>query len=157
MDGEDHWQSRGNCTQSNWENDQPAHIPHNPEVFFPRRADGGQCAPAKKVCNGCPVKVECLTAGIREPFGVWGGLSEKERREAHRMNKQGMPIPEILAHFDRIEPKRRRKDALPEEVTRPNLQTRQIDLSHLIPQQRTAPSSEELEAARQAERRRNGL
>lgn len=152
---EDHWQELAACAQANWESAQQ--VPHNPEVFFPRRADGGQCAPAKRVCGPCPVKAQCLEMGIREPFGVWGGLSEKERREAHRMNKQGMSIPEILSYFDRIQPKRKRKDALPEEVARPHGGTRDIDLSSLIPLQRSAPTAEEIQAMRAAERRRNGL
>lgn len=146
------WYEQAACGKQNWEATQPASVPHNPEVFFPRRAEGGQCAPAKSVCKGCPVKVECLKAGIREPFGVWGGLSEKERREAHRMNKRGVGLEEILAHFDRIEPKRRRKDALP---TYP-------DVTHLIPHQRQPVRDEEEEVAailarREAEKRRNGL
>ena len=39
-------------------------------------------AKAKAVCNGCPVKFECLEEAneISEPFGVWGGLNEVERK-----------------------------------------------------------------------------
>ena len=37
---------------------------------------------AKSVCNGCPVKFECLEEAyeISEPFGVWGGMNEVERK-----------------------------------------------------------------------------
>ncbi len=37
---------------------------------------------AKAVCNGCPVKVNCLEEAkeIEEPFGIWGGLNEVERK-----------------------------------------------------------------------------
>lgn len=37
---------------------------------------------AKEICNACPVLVECRSyaIAIREPHGVWGGLSEQERR-----------------------------------------------------------------------------
>ncbi len=37
---------------------------------------------AKAICAVCPVQVECLEYAIRtrEPHGVWGGLSEMERR-----------------------------------------------------------------------------
>ena len=39
-------------------------------------------AKAKAVCSGCPVKLECLEEAneIAEPFGVWGGLNEVERK-----------------------------------------------------------------------------
>ena len=39
-------------------------------------------AKAKAVCSGCPVKIECLDEAndISEPFGVWGGLNEVERK-----------------------------------------------------------------------------
>jgi WhiB family redox-sensing transcriptional regulator len=37
---------------------------------------------AKRVCAVCPVQRECLDYAlrVREPFGIWGGLSEPERR-----------------------------------------------------------------------------
>jgi WhiB family redox-sensing transcriptional regulator len=43
---------------------------------------------AKAICTVCPVKVDCLEFAleIREPYGIWGGLTETERRQvaAHR-------------------------------------------------------------------------
>lgn len=38
---------------------------------------------AKEVCAQCPVRTECLRHAlrVREPYGVWGGLTEEERRE----------------------------------------------------------------------------
>ena len=37
---------------------------------------------AKSICKVCPVNVECLEYAltIREPYGIWGGLTETERR-----------------------------------------------------------------------------
>jgi len=37
---------------------------------------------AKRVCAACPVRQECLDYAlrVREPFGIWGGLNETERR-----------------------------------------------------------------------------
>ena len=37
---------------------------------------------AKTICQGCPVRMACLdyALAIREPFGIWGGLTEHERR-----------------------------------------------------------------------------
>ena len=38
---------------------------------------------AKAVCHGCPVKISCLDEAliISEPFGIWGGLTEMERKQ----------------------------------------------------------------------------
>ena len=43
-------------------------------------------AKAKAICRECPVQPECLdyALGIREPHGIWGGLTEAERRPSHR-------------------------------------------------------------------------
>lgn len=60
----------------------------DPELFFPDR--GGTSAPAKQVCARCPVRAECLQDALDrgERFGVWGGMSERERR-----NLAALPIP----------------------------------------------------------------
>jgi WhiB family redox-sensing transcriptional regulator len=41
---------------------------------------------AKAICAGCPVRIECLDYSLRtrEPYGVWGGLNEMERRRVLR-------------------------------------------------------------------------
>lgn len=51
------------------------------ETFFPEK--GGSTREAKKICGACNVAAECLTHALatNEPFGVWGGLSEHERRK----------------------------------------------------------------------------
>ncbi len=38
---------------------------------------------AKAICSVCPVKEPCLDYAlmIREPYGIWGGLTEAERRQ----------------------------------------------------------------------------
>lgn len=38
---------------------------------------------AKSICAVCPVRVPCLeyAAEIKEPYGIWGGLTEAERRQ----------------------------------------------------------------------------
>jgi len=55
-----------------------------PEAFFPGR--GGSTRGAKKVCRGCEVRAECLEYALEhdERFGIWGGLSERERRRLKR-------------------------------------------------------------------------
>ena len=53
----------------------------DPESFFPEK--GGSTREAKKVCVGCEVRSECLEYALAndERFGIWGGLSERERRK----------------------------------------------------------------------------
>lgn len=53
-------------------------------LFFTER--GEATAPAKQVCAGCTVRAECLDHALSVPerFGVWGGLSERERRRIRR-------------------------------------------------------------------------
>ena len=48
-------------------------------------AEGSECD-AKKTCLGCPVRHECLQYALDhdERFGIWGGLSERERRRLKR-------------------------------------------------------------------------
>jgi WhiB family redox-sensing transcriptional regulator len=56
----------------------------DPELFFPEK--GGSTYDAKKVCLGCDVRDRCLEYALErdESFGVWGGLSESERRKLKR-------------------------------------------------------------------------
>ena len=69
-DGDDEaWQERALCAQT------------DPEAFFPEK--GGSTREAKRVCTTCEVRQECLEYALLndERFGVWGGLSERERRK----------------------------------------------------------------------------
>lgn len=72
--GEDQvdWQDRALCAQT------------DPESFFPEK--GGSTREAKRVCSGCEVQAECLEYALAndERFGIWGGLSERERRRLKR-------------------------------------------------------------------------
>jgi WhiB family redox-sensing transcriptional regulator len=63
------WQERALCAQT------------DPEAFFPEK--GGSTREAKKVCLSCDVRAECLEYALAhdERFGIWGGLSERERRK----------------------------------------------------------------------------
>ena len=61
----------------------------DPELFFPVGTTGQallQIAKAKGVCCECPVKVECLDFAMEtnQDTGIWGGLSEDERRQIRR-------------------------------------------------------------------------
>lgn len=63
------WRARGLCAQT------------SPEAFFPEK--GTSSRDAKRVCASCEVRAECLEYALanEERFGVWGGLSERERRK----------------------------------------------------------------------------
>ena len=72
------WQHRGACRQ------------HDPSLFFhpegergPRRAN--REAAAKAICAPCPVLQACRAhaLSVREPYGIWGGLSEHEREDVY--------------------------------------------------------------------------
>jgi len=56
----------------------------DPEAFFPEK--GGSTREAKRVCLSCDVRAECLEYALAhdERFGIWGGLSERERRRLKR-------------------------------------------------------------------------
>lgn len=63
----DAWSSRGACRQG------------DPDALFVQGAAQNR---AKLVCAGCPVRAECLADALdsRVEFGVWGGMTERERR-----------------------------------------------------------------------------
>jgi WhiB family transcriptional regulator, redox-sensing transcriptional regulator len=63
------WQERALCAQT------------DPEAFFPEK--GGSTREAKRVCLTCDVRGECLEYALAndERFGIWGGMSERERRK----------------------------------------------------------------------------
>ena len=66
------WQADALCAQT------------DPEAFFPEK--GGSTREAKRICEGCEVRSECLDYALAndERFGIWGGLSERERRKLRR-------------------------------------------------------------------------
>ncbi len=62
------WQDDALCAQA------------DPEAWFPEK--GGSTRLAKRVCRSCNVRAECLDYALEhgERFGIWGGMSERERR-----------------------------------------------------------------------------
>lgn len=69
------WRERANCRTI------------DPDLFFPQRGDGPEkMQAAKEVCRGCEVADDCLVYALKasEKFGVWGGLSDIERRYVAR-------------------------------------------------------------------------
>lgn len=68
------WQFSGACREA------------SPETFFHPEGERGRARrsrddAAKQVCLGCPVVRECRehALSVREPYGVWGGMTEDER------------------------------------------------------------------------------
>jgi WhiB family transcriptional regulator, redox-sensing transcriptional regulator len=61
------WSSKALCNET------------RPDVLFVRGAAQNR---AKQMCAGCPVKAECLAEALdnRIEWGVWGGMTERERR-----------------------------------------------------------------------------
>jgi len=64
---DDQWQELALCAQT------------DPEAFFPEH--GGSVREAKQICLSCEVRILCLKFALtnNENYGVWGGLSERER------------------------------------------------------------------------------
>lgn len=60
------------------------------DEFFPEK--GGSTRLAKAVCRSCLVRAECLEYALAndERFGIWGGLSERERRRVARSRAMGL-------------------------------------------------------------------
>ena len=71
-EGELGWQTDALCAQT------------DPEAFFPEK--GGSTRDAKKVCGACNVRAQCLEYALSndERFGIWGGMSERERRRLRK-------------------------------------------------------------------------
>jgi WhiB family redox-sensing transcriptional regulator len=69
---ESSWQDLAMCTQT------------DPDAFYPEL--GESTGPARAVCRICPVSAPCLQYAIDngEEWGIWGGLSERERRGLRR-------------------------------------------------------------------------
>lgn len=69
----DNWRTRAECA------------PWNATLFHPEHTGTGPyfAQEAKSLCARCQVQPQCLAFALdtREPFGVWGGLDERERQQ----------------------------------------------------------------------------
>jgi WhiB family transcriptional regulator, redox-sensing transcriptional regulator len=67
------WAPKAKCLQA------------DPETFFPEK--GGSTREAKRICALCEVREPCLQYALDndERFGIWGGLSERERRKLKKL------------------------------------------------------------------------
>lgn len=76
------WQLRGLCRGK------------DSSLFFHPEGERGAArssreAAAKEICMNCPVQIPCADHAlkVREPYGVWGGMTEEEREEHHARQK----------------------------------------------------------------------
>lgn len=86
-----HWQDRAACKTADAE-----------AIFFPVSPNAATIQAAKEVCHGCPVIEDCKRFALerREPHGVWGGMSEYERRV---VGTQKEPRPQKILRTQRAE------------------------------------------------------
>lgn len=81
------WQEHGACRDA------------DPLLFFHPQNERGSSRirrdrAAKRICAGCDVRMECADYAVRarEPYGVWGGLSEEDREHIYaRLDSRHYP------------------------------------------------------------------
>jgi WhiB family redox-sensing transcriptional regulator len=89
----------------------------DPDLWFPEA--GGRPAAATAFCSKCPVMPECRADSLdrREQFGIWGGLSDRQRRRAWRSpgGIQRSLIDALVHVDDRIHTRTKHDEPSPEE------------------------------------------
>lgn len=73
-------------------------------LFFPEDGDGVELAypppEAKKICDQCPVRAECLTLYMNEEFGIFGGMTGYQRslltKKKHRKRCVGCGSTDVI-------------------------------------------------------------
>jgi WhiB family transcriptional regulator, redox-sensing transcriptional regulator len=78
----DDWQLKALCRGNH------AYLFFPPSTFERKEDRERRETKAKAICGVCPVRAECYqhAVAIREPFGIWGGLTEVERRNVAFVN-----------------------------------------------------------------------
>ena len=126
MGWNDDWAARGACRTT------------DPDALFVQGAAQNR---AKVVCSGCPVRAECLADALdnRTEFGVWGGMTERERRALLRRSPQVTSWKSVLQEAQR---------SFEESYSEASMAGAQVDLAGTvarggagtitIPRQRTA-------------------
>ena len=67
---------------------------HDIDLWFPRR--GGDTRPAVAICRKCPVRPECLAWALEQdtnPVGIFGGLTQRQRRTRRGRDRDGVQAP----------------------------------------------------------------
>lgn len=67
-----------------------------PSAFF-----GSDVVSAIKICKDCPVKMNCLQSGLKERWGVWGGMSSQQRARVRRLVTDGVSLDDAVAKVER--------------------------------------------------------
>ncbi len=70
----------------------------DPEIFFPERGEILHYMEAILICEGCPVRSECLEANIGERVGIWGGTTGRERKRIRVSAKLGASATASVLH-----------------------------------------------------------
>lgn len=80
----------------------------DPELFYPHKGDSP--TNAKQVCYVCQVKRECLEYALQnnERDGIWGGASERERRQIKRERSRAIDAVARTRRTTGMQPKQRR-------------------------------------------------
>lgn len=104
---------------ANW----AACLTEDPELFFPVGTTGAavdQIQQAKAVCGRCLVRQQCLQWALdhHQDVGVWGGLSEDERRSIRRLHRPQSRGAHAIEDSGNVTPLRPRRQALPAHPTR---------------------------------------
>ncbi|NCT91298.1 WhiB family transcriptional regulator [Cellulomonas sp. APG4] len=83
MTGDQHWTAYGACRDA------------SPDALF---VEGAAQRSARGLCAACPVRLECLIDALdhRVLFGVWGGMTERERRALLRSRPDVVSWREVL-------------------------------------------------------------
>lgn len=82
----------GACPETDWRQQANCKDILDPDLFFPVGTTGPaleQTEQAKSICRGCAVRQQCLDWALQthQDSGVWGGLSEEERRALVRRRR----------------------------------------------------------------------
>ena len=77
------WQLQGACRGE------------DPDTFFHPEGERGPAREAreraaKAICAACPVLAQCAAhaLAVREPYGVWGGMSEDDREAIYQQQRR---------------------------------------------------------------------
>lgn len=91
--GDTNWHTRGACHGMD--------IEDADAVFFPGPRDHEDIAEAKELCGWCPVQRDCLDFALENVLkeGIWGGLTEAERRPLHDGLAQRLDYRRVMAFF----------------------------------------------------------
>lgn len=108
--GDDRWMNDAACAGQ------------GPDVMFP--VTDAKQRRAARVCGGCPVRQECLRYALdnRIEWGVWGGLTEAQRRSVHRQLRHDRPLEDAVAAA---------RAETPASPTYPDLEERARHVTHL--------------------------